>query len=380
MESELYIGLMSGTSLDAVDAVVVSIDNTRTQLIACHEHPIPDDLRQKILGICTGQSTTLPEVGLIDHKLGKLYAAAVNELLSHAQLLPEQITATGNHGQTVYHQPDGESPFTMQLGDANLIAALTGIDTIADFRRIDIALGGQGAPLVPAFHRYLFQQRDSTTVILNIGGVANISVIPADNLPADKSDSSVQGFDTGPGNLLMDAWCERHTGDRFDKDAQWAQQGQVDTSLLEQLMDDPFLTKPPPKSTGRERYNLTWLEQQITDSLPAQNVQRTLCEYTARSIAQQVENYSHGPHCELLVCGGGADNPLLFELIKRYLPDWHTLPTGDRGIPGDYMEAMAFAWLARQRVHNQPGNLPAVTGAKHRASLGVFYPAVKDFT
>ncbi len=381
MASELYIGLMSGTSLDAVDAVVVSIDEKSTHLIESFQHPIPDDLRQQLLAICTGQNTTLPEVGLIDHKLGKLFAAAVKELLAHAQLLPEQITAIGNHGQTVFHQPCGDSPFTMQLGDANLIAALTGIDAIADFRRMDIALGGQGAPLVPAFHQYLFQQHDSTTVVLNIGGIANISVIP----PNYQKDAPVTGFDTGPGNMLMDAWCEKNTGYKYDQDARWAKQGKTDLTLLDQLKSDPYLAMPPPKSTGREHYNLKWLEQQLTNlpsvqTLPAQDIQRTLCEFTAISIAQQVQNYKQGQDCELLVCGGGANNPLLTELIELHLPDWRVLPTADRGIPGDYIEAMAFAWLARQRVHNQPGNLPAVTGARCQASLGAFYPAVKDFS
>jgi len=364
---------MSGTSLDAVDAVVVSVDQKSIHLIESVEYPIPGDLRQQVLAICTNQNTTLSEVGSIDHKLGNLFAAAVKELLSHARLLPEQITAIGNHGQTVFHQPNGESPFTMQLGDANLIAALTGIDTIADFRRIDVALGGQGAPLVPAFHQYLFRRSDSTTVVLNIGGIANISVIPPDN-------SQVTGFDTGPGNMLMDAWCEKNTGHRYDKYAQWAKQGQVNAPLLDQLMSDPYLAMTPPKSTGREHYNLLWLEKQITDLPPAQDIQRTLCEFTALSIAQQVQSYQQNDKCQLLVCGGGANNPLLLERIQHHLQNWQLLPTAEFGIPGDYMEAMAFAWLARQRVHNQPGNLPAVTGARCQASLGVFYPAVKEFS
>lgn len=370
--SEIYIGLMSGTSLDAIDAVVVSIDTNGISLLASCEHAIPNDLRQQVLKLCTGQKTTLPEIGLIDHRLGKLYAATVNNLLKQAQLQPKQITAIGNHGQTVFHQPDGDSPFTVQLGDANLIAAITGIDTIADFRRIDMALGGQGAPLVPAFHQFVFEQRDSTTVVLNIGGIANISVLPV--------AGEVIGFDTGPGNLLMDGWCERHTGEQYDHNAQWAKQGQTDTTLLNQLLSDPYLAKSFPKSTGREHYNVEWLEQQLTTPLLAQDVQRTLCEFTAQSITQQIHEFKEGPSCELLVCGGGARNPLLMERLQQVAPDWKILPTSDRGIPGDYLEAMAFAWLARQRVHNQPSNLPSVTGASCKASLGVLYPAVKEFT
>ena len=296
----------------------------------------------------------------------------VQKLLAQAELLPEQITAIGNHGQTVFHQPDGESPFTMQLGDANLIAVLTGVDTIADFRRTDMALGGQGAPLVPAFHQHLFRQSDTTTVVLNIGGIANISVIP----PDDQKHIQVTGFDTGPGNMLMDAWCEKHTGHKYDQDAQWARQGQVSLALLDQLMSDPYLKKTPPKSTGREHYNLTWLESKFTDSLPPQDVQRTLCEFTALSIARQVQHYMKGQDCELLVCGGGVHNPIIMQQLQHHLQEWQVLPTDEYGIPVDYMEAMAFAWLARQRVHNKPGNLPAVTGAMKKVSLGVLYPAV----
>jgi len=378
---ELYIGLMSGTSLDAVDAVVVSIDANSTHLLVSYEHPIPGELRQQILNICTGQPTTIAEIGHIDHQLGKLYANTVKSLLNHAQLQPEQITAIGNHGQTVFHQPTGESPFTIQLGDANLIAALTGIDTIADFRRIDMALGGCGAPLAPAFHRHLFCARDSTTVVLNIGGIANISVIPAIGQTGDQ----VLGFDTGPGNILMDAWCERHTGRRYDKNGNWARQGQINPSLLEHLMSDPYLKIQPPKSTGREHYNLEWLDKQLERHIPnlqskplwVQNVQRTLCEFSAQSIAQQVQNFKQGQDCELLVCGGGANNTLLMQQLQLRLQDWFILRTSDRSIPAEYIEAMAFAWLARQRVHNQASNLPTVTGARCKASLGVFYPAVK---
>ena len=369
---------MSGTSVDGVDAVVASIDGNDINLVSSYEHPIPDGLRQRILAICTGEQTTLKEVGLIDHKLGKLYATAVNELLKRAQLTPERITAIGNHGQTVFHQPAGDTPFTMQLGDANLVAALTAIDTVADFRRIDMALGGQGAPLVPAFHEYLFAPRDSSTVVLNIGGIANITVIPV--------TGHVTGFDTGPGNILMDAWCEAHTGERYDNNAQWASQGELNGVLLDRLMSDPYLNIPPPKSTGRERYNPKWLAGQLesqqlsTLTLSPQDVQRTLCEFTACSIAQQVQAFRQGDDCEVLLCGGGANNPLLTELIQMHLPDWRVLPSSTRGVPGDYMEAMAFAWLARQRVHNQPSNLPAVTGATRRASLGVFYSAIRDFS
>jgi len=372
VDSELYVGLMSGTSMDGVDVVVVSIDSKRIELVASYAHPIPIDLRQQLLNICNDQHTTLAEIGRIDHKLGKLYATAVVEILEHAKLSAEQITAIGNHGQTVFHHPEGESPFTLQLGDANLIAALTGIDTIADFRRIDMALGGQGAPLTPAFHQFLFNDCDSTVVVLNIGGISNISVIPA--------NGTTIGFDTGPGNLLLDAWSSKHTGKAYDQDAQWASQGRTDTALLKQLLRDPYLAKAPPKSTGREHYHLGWLEKQLVEKFAAHDVQRTLCEFTVASIAQQVNPFKQGPNCELLVCGGGANNPLLMRRLQQALPQWQVLRTAERGIPGDYMEAMAFAWFARQRIHNQPSNLPTVTGANRRASLGVIFPAVKAFS
>lgn len=370
---------MSGTSLDAIDAVVVSFDAAGAQLIASYEYAYPDNLRRQVLGVCTGQSTTLQEIGTIDHKLGKLFATVVVELLNHALLGCEEITAIGCHGQTVFHKPSGDSPFSMQLGDANLIAAMTGINTIADFRRFDMALGGQGAPLVPAFHRYLFEARDSTTVVLNIGGIANISVI--------HPDGEVIGFDTGPGHVLLDSWCERHTGHRYDQGAQWGAQGEVNRVLLNQLLSDPYLDMHPPKSTGREHYNLGWLEQQLAqlpelqteDSINAisvQDIQRTLCEFTAVSVALHVREYKGGKNCELLVCGGGADNPLLMELLQHHLQDWRVLPTSNRGIPADFMEAMAFAWLARQRWHDKPSSLPSVTGAACEASLGVIYPVV----
>jgi len=372
---ELYIGIMSGTSLDAVDSVIVSFDTVGAQLIASYEYLYPVDLRQQVLGVCTGQTTTLQEIGTLDHELGKLFAAVVGKILNHAQLGHEEITAIGCHGQTVFHQPTGDSPFTMQLGDANLIAALTGINTIADFRRFDMALGGQGAPLVPAFHQYVFAARDVATVVVNIGGIANITVMPP--------NEETIGFDTGPGNVLLDSWCERHTGQRYDDGAQWASQGEINNALLSQLLSDPYLAKRPPKSTGREHYNLLWLEQQlacltadIRGAISAQDIQRTLVEFTAVSIARQVAEYKDGKECELLLCGGGAYNPLLVDRLQRHLPDWLVLPTSDRGIPADFMEAMAFAWLARQRWHDKPSSLPSVTGAASEASLGVIYPVV----
>ena len=376
MSDDLYIGLMSGTSLDAIDVALVSIDEQGIELIDCCQYPYPPVLREQVLSICGGECTTLPQIGSIDHKLGKLFSNAVNNLLERACLSSEQIRAVGSHGQTVYHRPSGDAPFSLQLGDANLIAALTGIDTVADFRRIDMALGGQGAPLVPAFHKQLFAARDSATVVLNIGGISNISVIPA----RDQTDQLVTGYDTGPGNILMDAWCLEHTGKFYDKDAVWGRLGSINKKLLDQLMGDPYLVASAPKSTGREHYSLEWLDSELTkqsNAIAAEDVQRTLCEFTALSIASQVQAFQYGSNSELLVCGGGAGNPLLMERLNCHLQDWLILPTSDRGIPEDYMEAMAFAWFARQRIHNLVSSLPSVTGARCGASLGVIYPTVK---
>lgn len=363
-----FVGVMSGTSMDGVDTVLVEIENNQIRLLNSLDFPFPDQLKQRLLNICLGQPTNLAEVGELDHLLGHLFADAVNALLKHANCPAESVTAIGNHGQTVYHRPDGDAPFTMQIGDANIIAAKTGIDTVADFRRKDMALGGQGAPLVPAFHHSIFATRESSVVVLNIGGIANISVL--------RPNQPVIGYDTGPGNMLMDAWCSIHRGSKYDKDAQFAREGVVVPELLTQLMTEPYLLRSAPKSTGRELFNLPWLEQQLeTMTLTSQDVQRTLCEYTTVTIANEVERYSVGDKPELLVCGGGAYNPLLMERLTELLPQWCVLTTDQRGVDSNNMEAMAFAWLAQRRIHNLPSNLPEVTGASQLASLGVLYPA-----
>ncbi|WP_117235918.1 anhydro-N-acetylmuramic acid kinase [Vibrio maerlii] len=367
---ELYIGVMSGTSLDGIDTALVEFTHGCPKLIASHEYSYPEGLKQRVLAICLGQQTNLVEVGEIDHQLGKLYADAVLALLNHSGFDASQITAIGNHGQTVFHQPNGQSPFTIQLGDANLIAAITGIDTVADFRRKDMALGGQGAPLVPAFHQSLFSSSDSSTVVLNIGGIANISVLR----PGEKAI----GYDTGPGNMLMDAWCHKHTNQAFDKDANLAKQGSVNPTLLNDLLNEEYLQLSAPKSTGRELFNLPWLESKLAKhSLSSQDVQRTLCEFTAITIAQEVDKFQLGSQPELLICGGGAQNPLLMSRIRDLLSNWTVMTTNDKGVDSDNMEAMAFAWLAYCRIHNLPSNLPEVTGASRLASLGVMYFADK---
>ncbi|QXO17903.1 anhydro-N-acetylmuramic acid kinase [Vibrio ostreae] len=366
-QRELYIGIMSGTSLDGVDTALVALSGDHIELMAHGFLPMPEQLKQRLLAVCLGQPTNLAEIGTLDHLLGHLYADAVEQLLTTSGTKPEQIRAIGNHGQTVFHQPTGATPFTIQLGDANVIAARTGITTVADFRRKDMALGGQGAPLVPAFHRTVFAVTDSSVVVLNIGGIANISVL--------SPDASVIGYDSGPGNVLMDGWCQRHTGQSYDMNGDWARRGKVITSLLLQLKQASYFSQPAPKSTGRELFNLDWLDQQLAGHHPAPaDVQRTLCELSAETIADQVRQYAQGPAPELLVCGGGAQNGLLMERLQILLPGWQVAPTTRKGVNGDYMEAMAFAWLAQRRIHGLASNLPSVTGARQLASLGVIYP------
>ncbi|MBF4257281.1 anhydro-N-acetylmuramic acid kinase [Vibrio anguillarum] len=363
---ERYIGVMSGTSMDGVDTALVEMDGNQIRLLAHADFPMPEDLKQRLLNVCIGQSTNVQEIGELDHLLGHLFADAVIALLAQSGYQACNIRAIGCHGQTVFHQPNGNTPFTMQLGDANIISSKTGIDTVADFRRKDMAFGGQGAPLVPAFHDTIFKSTDSSVVVLNIGGIANISVL--------RPQQKVLGYDTGPGNMLMDAWCFEQTGHKFDDNGMWARSGKVHQPLLERLNQEPYLALNAPKSTGRELFNLPWLQQILAEfSLAAEDVQRTLCEYTALTIATQVAHYQCGPAPELLLCGGGARNPLLVERLQAHLAHWRIMPTSDKGVDSDYMEAMAFAWLAQRRLHNLPSNLPEVTGASALASLGVVY-------
>ncbi|CAH0541118.1 anhydro-N-acetylmuramic acid kinase [Vibrio marisflavi] len=365
---ELYVGVMSGTSLDGIDIALCEIDNHNAHLVNHHCYSMPKNIKQKVLDICLGQSTTLVDIGVLEHQLGHVYADAINEALIAFNVKARDIRAIGNHGQTVFHQPTGSTPFTIQLGDANIIASKTGIDTVADFRRKDIALGGQGAPLVPAFHRTIFNPTDSTVIVLNIGGIANISVL--------RPNSPVIGYDTGPGNVLMDIWCNEQQKGSYDHNAQFALSGNVHTDLLAGFLREDYFDRPNPKSTGRELFNQQWLSNKISDSaIRPEDIQRTLCELTAASICDEVKKFTEGPKPELLVCGGGAQNPLIMQRLQEILPSWLVQPTEEKGVNGEFMEAIAFAWLAQRRIHNLPSNLPEVTGANKQASLGVIYPA-----
>ncbi|WP_426444952.1 anhydro-N-acetylmuramic acid kinase [Siccibacter colletis] len=367
MKSGRYIGVMSGTSLDGVDVVLAAIDKHLVAQQASLNWPMPLSLKEDILAICQGQQLTLSQLGRLDTRLGRLFADAVEALMKQEGLRPEEVMAVGCHGQTVWHEPHGDAPHSLQIGDHNQIAARTGVTVVGDFRRRDMALGGQGAPLVPAFHQALLAHPSERRMVLNIGGIANLSLL----IPG----KPVRGFDTGPGNMLMDTWIWRQQGKPYDKDAGWATQGKVILPLLQQFLSDPYFAAPAPKSTGREYFNYGWLERQLAGfpGLAAENVQATLTELTAVSISEQV--LLNGGCERLLVCGGGSRNPLLMARLAALLPGTEVGPTDEAGISGDDMEALAFAWLAYRTLSGLPGNLPSVTGASGPSVLGAIYPA-----
>lgn len=366
--AELYIGLMSGTSMDGVDAVLVDFSRPRFKLIETHGTPMPDHLRQGLLSLAASRSPhPVRCFGELDHHIGQLFGETALELVHRAGFEPGQIRAIGSHGQTLYHQPEGEAPFSIQVGDPNIIAETTGITTVADFRRRDMAAGGQGAPLVPAFHQAAFGSPVSTRTIVNVGGIANITVLP----PA--GSGPVRGFDTGPGNALMDEWIKQQHGSEFDRDGAWAASGRVQQRLLEQLLSDPYFTAAPPKSTGREHFNLGWLTKHLRGEAAA-DVQATLCELTARGIAEAIASNARGTS-EVFVCGGGARNAHLMMRLAAALPGCTVASTNALGLDPQSVEGAAFAWLARRTLRGEPGNIPEVTGAARPVILGGIYPA-----
>lgn len=367
MKSGRYIGVMSGTSLDGVDVVLAAIDDKMVAQQASLSWPMPLPLKEAILNVCQGQPLTLSQLGRLDSQLGKLFADAVRALMEQERLQPQDIVAIGCHGQTVWHEPGGDVPHTMQIGDNNQIVALTGVTVVGDFRRRDMALGGQGAPLVPAFHQTLLAHPTERRMVLNIGGIANLSLL----FPG----APVRGYDTGPGNMLMDAWIWRKLGKPFDKDAVWASGGSVILPLLQSMLSDPYFAAPAPKSTGREYFNYGWLERHLArfPALDPRDVETTLVELTAVTIAEQALLCGG---CErLLVCGGGSRNPLLMARLSALLPGTEVTTTDEAGISGDDMEALAFAWLAWRTIAGLPGNLPSVTGASQPSVLGAIFPA-----
>ncbi|WP_312947356.1 anhydro-N-acetylmuramic acid kinase [Superficieibacter sp.] len=367
MISGRYIGVMSGTSLDGVDVVLATIDEHMVAQQASLTWPMPIALKEAILAVCQGQQLTLSQFGRLDTRLGILFADAVQALMTREGLRPEDVVAIGCHGQTVWHEPVGDAPHTLQIGDNNHIVARTGVTVVGDFRRRDIALGGQGAPLVPAFHHALLAHPTERRMVLNIGGIANLSLL----IPG----RAVGGYDTGPGNMLMDAWIWRHQQKPYDQDAQWASEGKVIIPLLQDMLSDPYFSAPAPKSTGREYFNFGWLQSLLTryPGLSAVDVQATLAELTSVTISEQV--LLSGGCDRLLVCGGGSRNPLLMARLAGLLPGTEVSTTDEAGISGDDMEALAFAWLAWRTIAGQPGNLPSVTGASEASVLGAIFPA-----
>lgn len=365
--AEYYVGLMSGTSMDALDAVLVDCAEPSMQLLAHISRPLPPDLRQQLLSLASVAENELERMAQADRQLGRFCAETVLELLANAGINPGEIAAIGSHGQTIRHAPNASPAYTVQIGDGNTIAQTTGITTVTDFRRRDMVVGGQGAPLVPAFHAALYRDKAIERVVLNIGGIANISILPADE------SVPVGGFDTGPGNVLLDAWIQHIRGNLYDQDGAWARSGTVNVPLLESLLSDPYFFRSPPKSTGREHFNLGWLQAHLPDNLPAEDVQATLVELTALSIAQALHHQAAKTR-ELLVCGGGAYNGFLMERLAVHLPGCHVCSTGEYGLAPRWVEATAFAWLAHQTLRNLPGNLPSVTGATDAVILGAIYP------
>lgn len=368
MSCEYYIGLMSGTSLDSVDAVIVSFDPD-FKLHASYSHPLPADLRQQILTLNHSGPDEIDQLGILDIALGRLFADAVQALLADSGFEAQQIAAIGSHGQTIRHRP--EHRFSLQIGDPASIAEHTGITTVADFRRRDLAAGGQGAPLVPAFHQALFGQPGQDRVVINLGGMANITLLPADHtLP-------VLGYDTGPGNVLMDSWIRLQQGKDYDQNGDWAASGQVHPILLGQLLSHPYFQRQPPKSTGREQFDLPWLNA-LLEQLPSrpipEDVQASLLELTAASLAQAITRHQLRQP-QLFLCGGGSHNRTLQQRLRHQLPD-ATLDTTDAlGLPPDWVEAVAFAWFAMRTLNRQTSSLAAVTGARGERILGAIYPA-----
>jgi len=364
--SQLYVGLMSGTSMDGVDAALVSFRPDGFKLHGTAHTDYPGELLDRLRKLAANQGTP-DDVGHTDRQVGEIFAETAISLLKSTGISAEQVAAVGSHGQTVRHQPDAAHPFSLQLGDPNVIAERTGITTIADFRRRDMAAGGQGAPLAPAFHQNAFGDHATARAIVNIGGIANATLLPA-------RSGETLGFDTGPGNGLMDAWVLRHLGRNFDENGHWAGQGNIIHSLLEELLDDSYFDAPAPKSTGKEYFNLEWLDQRLAGrerDNPA-DVQRTLLELTAVSVVQSVERYAN-PH-QVFICGGGAHNPLLMRRLSELLQPVRVQSTQAVGLDPSWVEPVAFAWLAMRHIEGKSGNLPGVTGAEGERILGVRYP------
>ncbi|HET8551176.1 MAG TPA: anhydro-N-acetylmuramic acid kinase [Gammaproteobacteria bacterium] len=369
--TELYVGLMSGTSADGVEAALVAIEAGRARLRhACYQ-AFSAGLHGDIHALAHGtyvDDDPIESLGALDVRLGEVFAETVLQVIAEAGADVREVRAIGSHGQTIRHRPDGPAPFTLQIGDPNTIAARTGITTVADFRRRDVALGGEGAPLAPAFHQAVFAAPDEARAVLNLGGIANLTLL--------EPGRDVRGFDCGPANTLLDAWATRHGAGPIDRDGALARAGRLHSLLLETLLEDDYFQRPPPKSSGPEHFNLQWLDAALAglkESPTPADIQATLVALTATTIAHGLRAQAHRIR-RLYVCGGGVHNPAVMDALQQALPDVAIASTAQLGVDPDYVEAMAFAWLAHRTLESQPGNLPAVTGAREPAVLGVICP------
>ena len=369
---ELYIGMMSGISADGIDAVVAEISQHchSFRLLATYHHPFSAIIKQRIESLFTPSDNEIDRLGELDRLLGELYGECALTLLQQSGISANAITAIGNHGQTIRHRPSYSNPFTLQIGGAATVAAITGIPVISDFRRADVAQGGQGAPLAPGFHQALFRHVSKSSCIINIGGIANVTLLPPQN---QSINETVTGWDTGPGNGLMDAWINKHQALTFDDNGHWAAKGRINHELLGQLLSHPYFTKQPPKSTGKEEFTLDWvLSHAGIHTIAAVDVQRTLLELTALTIATALQTHTIAT---AYICGGGAYNQTLLQRLAELCPNTHISTTNDLGIAPTWVEAAAFAWLAHQFWHKLPGNIPSVTGARKATVLGsLTYP------
>ncbi|MDH3758568.1 MAG: anhydro-N-acetylmuramic acid kinase [Gammaproteobacteria bacterium] len=361
-----YIGLISGTSMDGVDAALMQFGDHSVDIVSAGTSPYPEALREKLMGAARAPDTcTADVIGALDHWVGECFRDAALRLLQAAGVEPGEVRAIGSHGQTIRHRPDEDRPFTLQIGNADVIAKGTGIDCVANFRGADLALGGQGAPLVPPFHEWLFRSADVDRCALNIGGIANITVLPA-------APGPIRGFDTGPGNTLMDAWIRRHRAIDFDDGGRWAASGTTIPALLETMLADPYFAKSPPKSTGFEYFNEVWLSRLIQEDADPADVQATLADLAATTIADAIG--LHAPQTrELLICGGGVHNQDLIRRLEERLAQVNLASTAEFGLDPDHVEAAAFAWLAMRTMNGEPGNAPEVTGASRKTVLGALH-------
>jgi anhydro-N-acetylmuramic acid kinase len=364
---EFYIGLMSGTSLGGIDIAIVDFSVKPPQTLLSDTLPYSASMKSRIRNITLDDTASIDSICQLNIELGHVYATVVNETIGKANLDNTQILAIGNHGQTIRHCPDAAFPYTLQLGDPNTLAIKTGITTVADFRGIDIALGGQGAPLAPAFHQSIFSSTTTDRAIINIGGIANVTYLPS------KPTEKVMGFDTGPGNTLSDYWIGLHKNLAYDDGGQWARSGRViDELLVEIVQKESFFKQKAPKSTGTDYFNSAWLSAFNINGYAPNDIQATLIELTALSISESISKLPSN-YIECFICGGGAHNSLLIEHIQHRLPKYLIQTTEQLGVDPNYVEAIAFAWLAKQRMNNKTGNIPSATNAIHKGILGGIY-------